>query len=336
MQMILDKVIEDHFPAELVEYVHGLLVPPALPDYSAQGNRLFRDFMLYLDSAHLDTGPFAVYSRPITTPQSRARPQPRLHVDTADKILQVFSHTSWQWLPDEMHILHSFCSPRCLTPDLPLIQIRLEPGEKCSGNVRTGTGSQIPVFIKLEAKEPISIHSSPLFGPSKLWEGSIELHDLTLGVQAPDQTPARLPADGKEGRMQSWGGVPEFDDDWAGLTSPDHIPGETFSFLQLNPGVWRQPDRLRLENYMSFWTSRLRVPWPDGFGFEALDGMDWKSPLVHGHRYALRLKDGVTVPRWVWGPARARRGPYNLPPIPIVMEGEATFVYEEVTEPDPE
>ena len=45
--------------------------------------------------------------------------------------------------------------------------------------------------------------------------------------------------------------------------------------------------------------------------------------------FPLRLKEGITVPRWVWGPASNRRGPYNLPPIPVCMEGEAIFTFEE-------
>lgn len=327
VHMILAKIIADRLPTEIAEYIHDLLVPPALRDFSAHGSRLFRDFMLYLDSSRLDAGPLAVYTNPTTASlprptvdKSDMNPFSHQAEDASQVLIDVLADRSWDWLPDELQILHSLCSPRCPEPDLPRIHLRIEPAETLTGSTRSCSGSRIPISLKLEAKEPITVHYFPLFMPEGLWEGAVELYDLTLGVQVPFNPRKRLPP-GQWSRFQSWAWAEDY---YADSLPDGHLPGETFSFFQLNPGQWRRPARVSLESYGSFWYDRLWVPFAEQ--------AERQSPLVHGHRYALRLRDGVTVPRWVWGPASQRRGPYNLPPISVVMDDEATFVYSDVTE----
>jgi hypothetical protein len=64
IQMLLQKIVPPHLPAELSEVIENLLVPPPIPSYSSPCRRPFKHLFLYIDSKALRSGPLLVYSEP--------------------------------------------------------------------------------------------------------------------------------------------------------------------------------------------------------------------------------------------------------------------------------
>ena len=99
-----------------------------------------------------------------------------------------------------------------------------------------------------------------------------------------------------------------------GITAPDEAKdGQTWPLLALRPGR-------EIEVSQSF----VCIEPP----------ANWEVVLQEGHEYIVTLQPGLTLPNWTYGTASHRKGPYNLPPLPVTMGTPGTFTYEGVRAQD--
>jgi hypothetical protein len=199
--MVLEHVIDGSLPVEIFDHIHHFLVPPAIPDFSFPVIRRFRDFMLYLDGARVDTGPKAVYSRPVAPHRLAHTPlidrsQPLVPPYPQDIPLSVSHLRYWHRVSDEIHTLWSMCSARSLLPAglaMPQASLQLRIADNfqliCGGQPELSDNRRAcSLLFSLQANSPVTIHKSPLFSANILLGNALELYDITSKVRVPQQT----------------------------------------------------------------------------------------------------------------------------------------------------
>lgn len=327
MKMLTRKVARDRLPNELLEYIEEALVPPEIPNYAALPNRPFQGLFLYFDpgpSKSVSEGPLLIYSHPLPSSTSLSWRESYMYrhsfsyepLVSQDDVLRVRNLRYWHRVADELHIIWSLCCPRsdavCLD-GLPRISLDIDIQEHIVARPNRHDTPGYTVTLQSDFEQPIRIHMRFPFS-HELWYEALDLVDLTTGSTCPSLPYERATYE----TLSCW-------DSWA--LTPDlgfrptlieAVEGELepyFMLMTLEPGK-RMP---------------IELPWRDWWSDRR-----GQCVLIDGHEYALRLKDGLTVPRWTFGRAAdALKGPYNLPAIPVTMEKEVRFKYnwKELEEP---
>ena len=311
MHSIVQRVASLKLPGELLEYIEDLLVPPEIPRYSSRPVRPFDDVFMYLDMDHISTGSLLIYSNPqaywhsqnhsywqlgFTELESMSN-APYGQAVFEEDVLRIRFLRFWHRVADELHILWSLCSPRCSSLEMsqmPRITLKLKMPEAC---VWRATGPQYingypDTEVFLHSEQPIVIHCTEMFSHD-VWAECVEVVALGTG----DVLPMRpykymddsLPYDSWALSRELGGPSDAKIEQWQNYKQRTFEPG--------NSGV------LGIVPRRFWWQDRLR------------NGM-----FRNGREYALRLKPGLTVPRWTYGEIGNLKGPYNLPPIPVTVD----------------
>ena len=326
--MLLRKVIGDALPAELIEYIEQLIVPPQIKNYSSQPTRHFQRFLMYLSDtpSEMSQGPQLVYSNPLPShehylcpPMQEPKPgfahssngsmqspwSGRLH---SEDTLRVVNLRFWNRVADEIHTLWSLCSPRseeAPAQGWPWIELELHIPDVCTFDRRSFERTKTGISLVLQNSDgSIAVHTCPFFNLD-LWEQALEIIDLATSTVLPD-----LPYKSTFFRdhSASWAQTPELG--WRKAKPEAEDAGWGYRPRSLLPLT---PQNMNMSADLWFWSRRSSARY-----------------FVDGHEYAIRLKNGVTVPRWTWGTSAEKRGPYNLPPIHVRMHREVRFVYREI------
>lgn len=290
-------------------------MPPDIPNYSSRPLRPYQDVFLYLNERHLSNGPLLVYSNPRDYGPGPNQARSKYHApyqapSTLDQPLRVVFLRFWHRVADELHTLWSLCSPRLplSAADTPTITLRihvpdtLSPGTRqVNGLHNFGRGPPYDCTFSLRSTfhEPITIHKHPLFSHDLWWE-ALDLVHLATGEVVPEAA-SIYPSPGQD-VADSWQQSRELG------FARDHSP-EPRHMQTLHPGQWTEvldTEGRRIRHDMDMWLIERH---------EA--GLLRRGP----GRYALRLRKGVVVPRWTSGAVDERRGPYNLPPLALELEG---------------
>ena len=320
MQMALQKIASFRLPIELLEYIEELLVPPEIPDYSARPCRPFKDMFLYLDATHLSTGPLLIYSNPDPFSFSRNLESAQAGFTEPDDIsfapwklaafeddlLRIIFLRYWNRVADEIHTLWSLCALRSTDVDhatLPRISLNMIMPKtfvtaRCA---LTAKPDGLRVQLNLHSDRPVTVHNSALFSYDLRAE-ALEIVDVETSRSLPP-----LPYKRMNGIYcyDSWAQTPD-------LGFPTEDRG-----LELGHDI----------NLRTFYPGKPEEVPGDGPWTPMWQDLIRKKILLSGRRYALRLKAGVTVPRWTWGVVGAVEGPYDLPPMRVTMDEEPQFTY---------
>ena len=335
-QLVLGKIAGSKLPVEILEYIESLLSPPEIPKYSSRPCRPFKDVFLYLDKTHQYTGPLIVYSNPddFCTEHHEAtlglQRCPALQYDAVGRppyrdiadasyyhklILRVVFQRYWHRVADEIHVLWSLCSSRCIevdSPIIPRVSIELTAPETCVW--RSSFGAQpingyIDVKIKLSSDREISVpRRTGTYGPPydadifsrDLFNDGVDLIDLGTGEVLP---PMPRGPHSEPICLQSWAQTRELGFK-VGAEDVELDPMENFIHFEAN--ACRKLD------------IRPRTKW---WRYYVRNGL-----LKNGHQYAFRLKPALTIPRWTYGKPGDLKGPFNLPPIPVAV-GEKLYSF---------
>ena len=319
MNMVVRKVTDKRLPDELQESIVDILSPPAIPGYSSRPSRPFDIFLMYLDAKSLSIGPQLIYSDPKPY-WNQHTPSELMHIlapnnesnwpsACAEMNFETRNLRFWNRVADELHIVWSMTSPPAPMPEnIPLPHMKTKliiPEIWTPSTFADFENPKVMVNMDLQSTLPIVIqHSTPC--SHTLCGDAHEIVDLEIGEVLP-QLPYR--------------------------------PAGINSFLN---GWWQSPTlgltgtRDNLVTTKAQLVSR-RSPGPSGEG--PLSSSDWwwnvtvdmnrkLGSWVDGREYALRLKAGVTLPRWTFDTRDHNLGPYNYPGIPIAMN-EIRFTWRD-------
>lgn len=314
MQMLLHKITGDRLPAELLDYIKELLIPPEIPDYSSRQTRLFKKVFMYLDASSLSTGPRLVYSDPASFwPDTKTAEGPFSEPGrwssavlrgyaSQNPLLRVANLRYWHRVADEIHILWSFCSPRLETvaADMPHISLTLKIPQELRRTRFMDVLSDS--HFELHFSRPITV---PIPFLSHHGAEAFEIVDLETGRQL-KQLPYELQIINSSD--DSWSQSPELGYNVQQFNTLLPSSSNRKGSGQVYPYDWNQI-------YPYRWNERLLYP---------------ESLLVEGHRYRVRLRPDVTVPRWTYFAGKERSGPYNLPAIEVVMSEESQLIFRYV------
>ncbi|KAK3718863.1 hypothetical protein LTR37_004779 [Vermiconidia calcicola] len=319
IRMVLQKVAGPKLPNELLEYLEELLVPPEIPNYSSYPRRPFQDVCMYMDPSSLSAGPLLVYSNP-----RRFRPEDVLskaHIIEPvnsfatlwrntifeDDVMRIKLLRYWHRVADELHVLWSIASPRTtsIVGALPTLSLKLEMPEVYAFGPYSRSETATKMHYTLQSQRTVTLHNYP-FLSHDIWCDALEVVDLDTGKAIPT-LPLKVQRHDRHDN-DSWATTRElgFQDD----SYEDRRSGRETYMRTIAPGGTETD--LMLTNH---------TPW-DWIRDAALLG--W---LVDGGHYLARLKPGTTVPRWTYGSANHLEGPYNLPPMPVVMEEEVRIKF---------
>jgi hypothetical protein len=312
MDMVLNKILAPRLPKELVEIVEELLSPPVIPNYCCLPHRPFQDVFLYIEQCKLRTGPLIVYSNPRTFSSEHgdrkigsmsdeppeAPPMPE-HMSWDKKgVLEVSALQSWHRVANDIHILWCYHGPSSVDDDLskgnPALTLKVEFIERHALHKK----SQDDIFpgglqLTLYASQPIAAYREHMFSHSLLDE-AFYLVDLDTGVAFNPDWPSWGAELGRSLSTRGWQHTRDLA--YSGRRRSRYNPRNFLTTLE--------PGSIQLET-PSGWT------------------MFWSrigSTLRDGGRYALKLRPGVTLQTWTWGTATELKGPFNLPPIPVVLQ----------------
>lgn len=298
-KIILDRINAHRLPVEILDHIESVLIPPEIPNYSSRPTRPHQNLFLYLDGSHLSTGPLVIYSN-----QARLEPEnylieSKIDVQVSPEIpVRVLSFCFWHRVADELHTLWSLCSPRLALPNssLPTLTLRLGVPAIC---VLPEGPDQLPLprdTVKLHLHSafptPITIHLTPLLSHD-LFDEALELVDLATGQTLLNSPHAHRTLEYGESWLQSRE---------LGYAPLESLHERAQHIRTLQPDSWTEMEALSKP-----------VWW-----FE-----DWlrKRAVVAGRQYVLRLREDVRVLRWTYGSVKERKGPYNLPTLPLSIEG---------------
>ena len=333
-QLVLGKVAGSKLPVEILEYIEGLLSPPEIPKYSSRPCRPFKDVFMYLDKTHQYTGPLIIYSNPddfwAEHDEAARKGQPgrvpqysagdwQNHgghlrnladaLDYYETTLRIVFQRYWHRVADEIHVLWSLCSPRCLeaeSPKIPRVSIELTTPEICVWRSSFGMhpiNGHIDVKVKFSSDREIIVpRRTGAYGPPydedifshELFTDGVELIDLTTGEILP------LVRRGPQQQaicLQSWAQTDEL-----GFKAGEGIQGldPSQNFAHFKANAYRSLD------------IRPRSKW---WHYYVHNGL-----MKNGHQYAFKLRPGLTIPRWTYGKPGDLKGPFNLPPIPVTVD----------------
>jgi hypothetical protein len=276
---------------------------------------------MYLDKTHQHTGPLIVYSNPDDFWDEHYEAARKVHLrstplyDTGDAIyyeepvLRVVFQRYWHRVADEIHVLWSLCSPRCIeaeSPTIPRVSIELTTPETCVW--RSSFGAQpingyIDVKIKLSSDREIGVprrtstyappYDAGIFSRDLFGDG-VDLVDLGTGEVLP---PMPRGPQSEPICLQSWAQTRALGFK-VGAEDEELDPMENFIHFEAN--AYRKLD------------IRPRTKWWQYYVHNGL--------LKSGHQYAFKLKPGLTIPRWTYGKPGDLKGPFNLPPIPVTVD----------------
>lgn len=311
-ETVLEKINNRRLPAEILEQIENILVPPGIPNYSSRPMRPHQDLFLYLDGSHLSTGPLVVYSNQACFEHNTSLLRPRYDIDGIhafeDIPLRVLFFRFWHRVADEMHTIWSLCGPRLPIPasSLPSLTLRLSIPSTCVPERPHRYNPDLPgpnQFIKFELHsafdDPITVHTTPLLSHD-LFDEALDIVDLSTGETLPPLPSTHYSLEHGESWLQSraLGYLP--------LQTPQERRSQHMQTLHPHTWTEMQPPTnfavWRFKHWLRQWAET--------------------GPLVARRQYALRLREDVRVLRWTYGSVEERKGPYNLPSLPLRMEDE--------------
>lgn len=311
MRKVLQKVAGHVLPKELLDLIEHMLVPPAIPLYDSLPHRQFRKMFLWLPSSRTSDGPLVVCTdaKPLledpdvlssdTARQRVAWSRPDLMLDD---VLRVVALGHWSRVADELHILWSLCATRAFPEhDLPRARLEISMPKLCVVGDNPNVKPEVSAKLAVSSSQPIVLMEQRILSHD-IWEEAFDVVDLKTDTVLP-----RLPF--KENPTiclaDSFNQSPRLDlqplSDGGGLFGPPPT--------MLSPKAGH--DDYEFPELTSLW-------WWDRICTDI---------LRCGNEYALRLRDGVTIPRWTYGRVGELEGPFNLPPIPITMGKEVRFKF---------
>ncbi|KAK3048506.1 hypothetical protein LTR09_010170 [Extremus antarcticus] len=318
------KISDNRLPKELMDYIEDLLVPPEVPTYSSLPRRFFPDMFLFLDPAHLLTGPQLVYfdqdERSAGTQQAQAglssaeRSSPPLRGNNSEEafVLLVDSPHYWCRVTNEIWTLWTLCSPRSTDRDmatLPSVDVRIVKGAPDGLILEFVLHGNRPVTIGMEpalshpshertftltdlATGDVIAEKSRQFYPSRPTTWQVDWQQVQTGISQASQT-----------GLPEQHGLAQF---WAHLLSQHGVKGlEKANHFET---LWPQVPRVFL-SVDGYW-KRL----PDYYAF------------VDGRRYRLTMRPDVVIPMWTFGKVGALEGLFNMPPLQVTSNTSMDFV----------
>ena len=303
--------LDVHFPEEVRILIEDCYVPPELPDYSSSRRRS-RNAFLYLDDECISTGPLWVYSRPAAAQlNAETLSAVRREKEERGKLLNVVFLRYWHRVSDELHILWSVSSPRSPLPSgktLPELRPLLTLRDSIVERARDGR-----LFLSFEARvyctllhtqEPITIFEDPAL-EADLWQNAFDLIDRRSGWNFSKELD-QLPRPPGPGFYDSWHRTPA-------LGFPkEKIQGQLRTIRPQSSFGDDEDDYPMIFQVDLHYNDEGAPPgskFPDREGWLSMNG-----------RYALRLKEGFTIPRWTYGTKEDLQGPFNLPPLPVIFD----------------
>lgn len=307
-KMLLNKTGAGRLPSELLEYIEDLVVPPEVPDYSNRPTRPFRNVFMYLSRDRMNQGPLLVYSHnasfwadiddqggPFAIGHRWRDRRLREH-GSRNKVLEVRELPFWNRVSDEMHTLWSLCSPRSTLMDrseMPALQLTLKLPETIVRG-QFVSAYQHGLRLEVDSSRPILMPRHGFFS-----HNMIDMYDIidessgTILAHLPDIVPHI------NSNSDSWAKTRQLGFDSQKVRLAALSPGCQVSHGYVTPDHW----------------------WEEKHYQEGL--------FVDGRRYTLRLRKDVVLRGWAWETARHFEGPYNLPPVPVMMseESKLTFRY---------
>jgi hypothetical protein len=206
----------------------------------------------------------------------------------------------WHRVSDELHVLWSLCSPRCIkTADMtiPSAGLELTAPEACVWRSQFGIqyiNGYVDVKITFCSDREIVIPCHGGLFSHDLWNECVDTIDVETGdilAPLPPDSQARGPI-----CLNSWAATRELG--FKAGTDSDLDPDKNFRCIKANGTC-----NLKLRPTMLWWQHHVRY-----------------GTLKSGRRYAFRLRPGISIPRWTYGTRANREGPFNLPPIPITVD----------------
>jgi hypothetical protein len=160
--------------------------------------------------------------------------------------------------------------------------------------------------VSLLSIEPITVYQNPFLNRDVL--SALTAVETTTGrtIYCPDERPGR----------RSVGGL--------GFYSWQHRRELGVRRRHQGPrGSWRD-----VETFQPGELSRLRIQDM----FHTTLWSPCSESLRDGERYTLKLDDDIAVPMWTFGTLEGGlKGPFNLPPMPVTLEGQTEFIYRAPT-----
>lgn len=301
VQTILHKIALP-FPEELLAHIYDILVPPCIVDHASLPDRRFRDVFMYLGAETPARGPHSVYSNPVVR-----EPFDCDHEEVLKFGVNHLQH--WPLVADELHTLWSLCAPRAesSTEEGHYFKMTLRiPGSWPFDEAATDVGllprPYVRMTLTLVGHRPVTIHKI--------------CHDFfeeALVLDDPKAAPTGLLAEqwlSREQRAQTWSTDPAFaclvdqtgDRPYHGLDRLEtFLPGQEVDMT----------DSLILLGLHSWWYARRN---------QGLFGL--------GHRHHVRVNENLHIKRWTFGTTENLEGPFNLPPVPVRIEGQKEFMVD--------
>ena len=296
IHLIVRKIAGSKLPSEILEHIEDLLLPPAIPKYSARPFRPLKDVFMYLDKGLQYTGPLLVYSNP---DDSRINLHATHSGSVSGSVLRLVYQRYWHRVADELHVLWGSCSPRCVETEelaFPKAELELLVPEACVWRSQFGIqfiNGYVDVKITFHSDREIVIPYHHGLFSHDLWDECVDILDLETGE--------RLAPLGHV--AQTW---PICINSWAQTVEQGFRAGaHTFMDPENSFRSFKANERRNLE-------LRPTAVW-----------WHWlvsKGMLKGGRRYAFQLRPGIMIPRWTYGTVGNREGPFNLPPIPITVD----------------
>ncbi|KXT12524.1 hypothetical protein AC579_10350 [Pseudocercospora musae] len=290
------------FPEELLVHIHDILLPPCVVDYSSPPERRFRDVFMYLDAEAPTKGPHTVYSNPVV----RA-PFDYEHEEVLKFGVNHLQH--WPLVADELHTLWSLCVPRAGLSTgeghyfkMTLMIPSTGPYDETAIDAGLLTRPYIRMTLTLVGHRPVTIHRI--------------CHDFfeeALILDDPKTAPTGFLGEewlSRHQRAQTWSTDPAFA---CPVDETGELPYHGLDRLEtFMPGQEVEiTDSLTLLGLYKWWYARR------------MQGL-----FEPGQRHHVRVSEELHIKRWTFGTTENLEGPFNLPPIPVRIEGQKEFVVD--------
>lgn len=210
-------------------------------------------------------------------------------------------HNIWTLCSDRDH------SVQARNVEVPVISLEVDIAVDCVWEGREEPTAA--VRLASHATAPLTLQTNKLFS-CKLWDNGIVVIDAEVGDSlrgSPFTTVESIH------NFDTWSATPEL------AIFP---PGETFvgclsrgwlRYMTLLPGETQHVNAYGSDCPYWWWLEMHR-----------------RRLLQSGKEYIMQLKPEVSIPRWTWGTAKNLHGPYDLPPLPLVMAKEVRFCYRKI------